>query len=81
MWVLFFFCISRSRREMCFRSLPEHEWLLQSMLHYDLIGFQSASDANNFISYITRFYRTERLGGSVMKVNGHILSVGVFPVG
>ncbi|HGS6999378.1 TPA: trehalose-6-phosphate synthase [Klebsiella pneumoniae] len=64
-----------------FRSLPEHEWLLQSMLHYDLIGFQSASDANNFISYITRFYRTERLGGSVMKVNGHILSVGVFPCG
>ncbi|ENV4178565.1 trehalose-6-phosphate synthase [Escherichia coli] len=64
-----------------FRTLSEHEWLLQSILHYDLLGFQSAYDANSFISYITRHYRAERLSENMMKVNGHIISIGVFPCG
>ncbi|ALR77361.1 alpha,alpha-trehalose-phosphate synthase (UDP-forming) [[Enterobacter] lignolyticus] len=64
-----------------FRSLPEHDWMIQALCHYDLIGFQSAADASHFISYLCRYYRTERLSDGIINVNGHLVSVGVFPCG
>lgn len=64
-----------------FRTLPEHDWLLNCFLHYDLLGFQSSNDVNNFIAYLLRHYRAERLTEETLKVNGHILTVGIFPCG
>ncbi|EOI3457085.1 trehalose-6-phosphate synthase [Cronobacter turicensis] len=64
-----------------FRTLPEHDWLMRSLFYYDLIGFQSGSDVNNFLMCVMRHYRTERLSATTLRVNGHIINVGVFPCG
>lgn len=61
--------------------LPEHDWLVRSLLYYDVIGFQTYVDAKNFISYILRFYQAELLSENVLKVKEHELTVGVFPCG
>ncbi|CCJ74180.1 Alpha,alpha-trehalose-phosphate synthase [UDP-forming] [Cronobacter condimenti 1330] len=64
-----------------FRTLPEHDWLMRSLFFYDLIGFQSGSDVNHFLLCVMRHYRTERLSATTLRVNGHIINVGVFPCG
>lgn len=63
------------------RSVPEHDWLIQSLLHYDCIGFQSSGDINNFISYVFRYYRAWRISKDAIKVNNHIIKVCVLPCG
>lgn len=61
-------------------SLPQHRELVQAMLEYDLIGFQTAVDRKNFAEYVT-----EILGGKV--VDGHVLTenrtcrLETFPIG
>ena len=61
-------------------SLPQHRELVQAMLEYDLIGFQTDVDRKNFAEYVT-----EILGGKV--VDGHVLTesrtcrLETFPIG
>lgn len=64
-----------------FRALPEHDWLMQSLFYYDLVGFQSRNDASHFVTWISRRYRTEKVSETLFRVNGHLLRVGVFPCG
>lgn len=60
--------------------VPQHRELVEAMLEYDLIGFQTAADRRNFAEYVT-----EVLGGKV--VDGHVLTEGrscrleTFPIG
>lgn len=63
------------------RSIPEHDWLMNALLHYDLIGFQSSSDINNFLSYALRYYRAERVSADTLQVNGRNIKIGIFPCG
>jgi trehalose 6-phosphate synthase len=62
-------------------ALPKHEQVILSLGHYDLVGFQTDIDADNFARYLTgechipsRDQRTFRVGGRPMRI-------GVFPVG
>ncbi|TKI02458.1 alpha,alpha-trehalose-phosphate synthase (UDP-forming) [Martelella alba] len=64
-----------------FRSVPEHDWVMQSLLCYDLIGFQCSSDINNFISYVLRYYRAERIKTDTIQINGRLVKIGIFPCG
>ena len=34
-------------------ALPKHERLILSLCHYDLVGFQTDNDADNFARYLT----------------------------
>ncbi|WP_255563694.1 trehalose-6-phosphate synthase [Kosakonia sp. S42] len=63
------------------RSIPEHDYLINSMLCYDLIGFQSSSDINNFSSYVLRYYRAERIATDIIQMNGRLIKIGIFPCG
>ncbi len=63
------------------RAVPEHDWLMQSLLQYDLIGFQSSTDINNFLSYVLRYYRAERISTDAIQINGRLIKVGIFPCG
>ncbi len=63
------------------KTIPEHKWLVESLFFYDLIGFQSAEDLNNFIHYLSVEYRIERLSSNLLRVNGHIFTVAIFPSG
>ncbi|EEM1159087.1 trehalose-6-phosphate synthase [Salmonella enterica] len=63
------------------RSVPEHDWLIQSLLKYDLIGFQSGTDINNFLLYVLRYYRAERIATNAIIINGRLIKLGIFPCG
>ncbi|NIG74477.1 trehalose-6-phosphate synthase [Klebsiella sp. Ap-873] len=63
------------------RSVPEHDSLMQALFSYDLLGFQSSGDVNNFLAYALRFYRVERLADNLIQLNGHIIRLGIFPCG
>jgi trehalose 6-phosphate synthase len=62
-------------------TLPRHEALVEALLDYDLIGFQTRDSQEAFASYIT-----DTLGGSVSAEGrveglGQAASVGVYPIG
>ena len=52
-------------------ALPKHERIILSLCHYDLVGFQTANDANNFADYLTYQF----IAGT------RTMRIGVFPVG
>jgi len=63
------------------RAVPEHDTLMRALLQYDVIGFQSSADINNFLSCVLRFYRAERIAGDTIQVNGRSIQIGIFPCG
>ena len=64
-----------------FEAAPDWQWLTESLLCCDLIGFQTVQDMNNFIVWLESEFRTERLGAGTLRVRGRIIRTGVFPVG
>jgi trehalose 6-phosphate synthase len=60
--------------------VPHHRELIEAMLAYDLIGFQTDGDCENFLSYVS-----EDLG---LSIRGHVVTsrhgrtrLAVFPIG
>src|SRR6188472_2957615 len=51
---------------------PEHEWLMDSFLSYDLVGFQTALDADNFHRFLLNFEGTSQSENKL--VHGDALS-------
>jgi len=70
-------------------SLPNHEQLVPLLLDYDVVGFQTETDAGNFVRYVisecnaAREMRVfETVGHRItLKTNGHQILIGSFPVG
>jgi trehalose 6-phosphate synthase len=70
-------------------SLPNHEQLIPLLMQYDVVGFQTDADVQNFVRYLisefdqmgkTRIF--ESAGRHVtLKVNGQETLIGSFPVG
>jgi len=65
-----------------FRALPVHEDLLESLLAYDLIGFQTRDDLTAFQAAITALWGPDAVlaDGSVRVGDRHVI-VQVFPIG
>lgn len=68
--------------------LPHHELLLSSLLQYDLVGFQTDGDVQNFVRYVISENRGANIGvfqatnrQVVLNQNGRQIRVGAFPVG
>jgi trehalose 6-phosphate synthase len=68
--------------------LPHHERLLSSLLQYDLVGFQTDGDVQNFIRYVISEHPGSNIGvfqatdrQVVLNQNGRQIRVGAFPVG
>ena len=62
-------------------AMPNHERLVPALLHYDLVGFQTDGDAQNFARYLASecgmpAHIPRRIG-----VADRTMRVGVFPVG
>lgn len=62
-------------------ALPEAERLIRSMLAYDVIGFQTATDRGNFARFLRNEFGAIHLDGPWMEVEGRRLRVDVFPIG
>ncbi len=62
-------------------AVPEYEWLVSSLLEYDLVGFQTAADHANFCRFVCEFLDGQKVSPDTLRVSGKYLKSGVFPVG
>ncbi|WP_168393187.1 alpha,alpha-trehalose-phosphate synthase (UDP-forming) [Erwinia amylovora] len=62
-------------------AIPEWQWLAESLLCCDLIGFQTQRDMNSFLLWIESTFRIERIAPTAFRVRGRTINVGVFPAG
>jgi trehalose 6-phosphate synthase len=61
--------------------LPHHERLIPALCQYDLVGFQTETDADNFARYLIRICKLPSADRRTFESDGHKVQVGVFPVG
>jgi trehalose 6-phosphate synthase len=61
-------------------SVPRHRELVRAMLAYDLVGFQTEDDLNNFSEYLTRELGLKPERG-IFYTQGTATRLGVFPIG
>ena len=62
-------------------ALPNHERLIPALGNYDLVGFQTDTDANNFSRYLATEVGLKSVGQDCFDYDGRVTQVGVFPVG
>lgn len=59
---------------------PEHEWLMDSFLSYDLVGFQTELDVGNFHRFLLNFAGASQSENKLV-TRGRTIITGVFPIG
>jgi len=63
-------------------ALPDHARLFGTLYAYDLLGFQTARDADRFRTYARIYGQASPAdGGAVALPNGRTVQVGAFPIG
>ncbi len=62
------------------QTLPQHEDILGSLVHYDLVGFQTENDRDNFAHYLTMQGAKPGRAHS-FTLDGRQTRLGAFPVG
>jgi trehalose 6-phosphate synthase len=62
-------------------ALPNHERLIPSLGHYDLVGFQTETDAANFSRYLVMECGLKRIDNERFIFDGRTIRVAHFPVG
>ncbi|MBZ5876295.1 alpha,alpha-trehalose-phosphate synthase (UDP-forming) [Chromohalobacter israelensis] len=63
------------------RALPCYRELLEDLLHYDLVGFQTENDRHAFHEALVETFDATLKGDNVIDCLGHRLRTGVYPVG
>ncbi len=64
-----------------FAAVPDHRKLGRCLLAYDLIGFQTQRDRDNFVRYAEEHCGARLTGNGDLKLAGRIVKVGAFPIG
>jgi len=62
------------------QGVPHHRELIEAMLAYDLIGFQTQDDCENFLNYVSSELALEIENGVITSRQGRT-RVAVFPIG
>ncbi|MGH6925303.1 MAG: alpha,alpha-trehalose-phosphate synthase (UDP-forming) [Propylenella sp.] len=62
-------------------ALPRAHRLVRSMLSYDLVGFQTKVDRDNFVRFLISEFNAEEVGDGWVEAAGRKLHAGVFPIG
>ena len=62
-------------------ALPKHERLLLALCHYDLVGFQTEGDADNFARYLRKECHMPGRDRRTFSAGNRIVRLGAFPVG
>jgi trehalose 6-phosphate synthase len=61
--------------------LPRHERIILGLCHYDLVGFQTDGDADNFARYLTNECLMPSRDSRTFTAGTRTVRVGAFPVG
>jgi trehalose 6-phosphate synthase len=62
-------------------ALPKHERIILSLCHYDLVGFQTDTDADNLARYLKDECRMPNRGPRTFIAGQRTVQIGTFPVG
>ena len=62
-------------------TIPKHRETLGSLVHYDLVGFQTENDRDNFGRYLTQEGATASRDGATYTQGERSLRIGAVPVG
>lgn len=62
-------------------ALPNHEQLIPALGAYDVIGFQTETDATNICRYFANECGVRRIDDNTFDFQGRSVRVGVYPVG
>lgn len=62
-------------------ALPKHDRVILSLCHYDLVGFQTEVDADNFARYLIREGQMASRDRRTFVVGTRTMRLGAFPVG
>lgn len=62
-------------------ALPNHEQLVPALGTYDVVGFQTETDAINLRRYFTSECGFKHLDDETFTIDGRAVRIGVFPVG
>ncbi|HEX6217912.1 MAG TPA: alpha,alpha-trehalose-phosphate synthase (UDP-forming) [Sphingomicrobium sp.] len=62
-------------------ALPFHKRLVESLLEYDLIGFQTREWQESFLHYLGREIENCTVEGGTIRFNGRVIESDVFPIG
>ncbi len=62
-------------------AVPKHERLILSLCHYDLVGFQTERDADNFARYLSNECNMPRRDDRTFIAGQRTVRLGAFPVG
>jgi trehalose 6-phosphate synthase len=62
-------------------ALPNHDRLIPSLCHYDLVGFQTDIDAGNFSRYLALERGLSWASGNSFQFHDRTVEFGAFPIG
>jgi trehalose 6-phosphate synthase len=62
------------------RALPHHDEILGALTYYDLVGFQTENDRDNFAAYLQAAPGVKKGRGLTFEVEGRQTRIGAFPV-
>ena len=62
-------------------ALPKHERLILALCHYDLVGFQTDRDTDNFARYLADECNMPNRGRRIFMAGSRTVQIGTFPVG
>ncbi len=63
------------------QAIPAHDWLIKALFDFDVIGFQTSNDVDNFVRFATAHAGGEVLDGSRIKAYGRTIVAREFPIG
>jgi len=63
------------------RTLPHHDEILGALTYFDLVGFQTENDRNNFAAYLRTIPGVRAGRALTFEVDGRQTRIGAFPVG
>jgi trehalose 6-phosphate synthase len=62
------------------RTLPQHNEILGALTYYDLVGFQTENDRDNFAAYLSTVQGAKAGRDLTFEVEGRRTRIGAFPV-
>ncbi len=62
-------------------AIPQHDWLVRALFAYDLVGFQSEADLQNFSRYVQAEAGAVDLGAHRFRAFNRTVKAGAFPIG
>jgi trehalose 6-phosphate synthase len=64
-----------------FSAIPHQKRLGNALMRYDVVGFQTRADRDNFRRYVTASLDGERLRGDLVTAQGETAQASAFPIG